>query len=711
MMSEIGNNSKSPSLNNLSKAKKVNTLRMNFENIGYGSKLKMKSLKGGFMFDRSKYTRSLSNNRANQVVIAKSSVAATNGKAKAEMSKKSPSLNKLNTLQDKGLKKNQTTKFNRNRNPKDLLNGISNQFLLNSYSLKSIEKKTTKANKNPISPKSIKSNLSNVSRKTNNSYLDNSRVKSPVLSNKSQDNINRSDILSHNYIKGNGIRKTMLGKAWNPHPLQMNFNKKTKEQSTASRPSSVNTTSRSYKINPKDIFSQSTYSNYKNRLFSNLSNKNKTSRSNVTSTSIRKSNTLGNSSQEMKKIEKTPPKFAYNLKPMKAKPNSGLGISNKFSQNFSNKIISIDKLPSKPSKGNILMKVEKRNDIHVEMSDDQQDYLIKGGDREKVNDVENFFDIKTDNNNHQRNKNVIIDEKPNSYIDNRENKFTKKNIYDKKIAKSIFRQNNTSPFTRAKWTKPSLNSSSAYKKSKPQAEDKKANEMCSKKTEDHINVIVPRSLINSNSCKVTSLDEPTGSHFIDELLRNSDIRSLISNTKSSLPPKAIENKPIAQSNEKSIIPQIAEESSKRKIRKIKRMKTVTKTGVQDNEEKKNNQDIAIIKENFMGNSNHYFLSVCDGHGYVGHEVSQFIKERLPYNLESLFSDERIDIKSDDKMKLHRIIENAFLKTNNQLNNSEIDSKFSGSTCVSCFLTEDRIISANIGDSRAVLGKRNSNGGK
>lgn len=43
------------------------------------------------------------------------------------------------------------------------------------------------------------------------------------------------------------------------------------------------------------------------------------------------------------------------------------------------------------------------------------------------------------------------------------------------------------------------------------------------------------------------------------------------------------------------------------------------------------------------------------------------------------------------------------KTNEQLLDSEINTELSGSTFISVFLFNNRIISFNVGDSRAILG--------
>ena len=140
---------------------------------------------------------------------------------------------------------------------------------------------------------------------------------------------------------------------------------------------------------------------------------------------------------------------------------------------------------------------------------------------------------------------------------------------------------------------------------------------------------------------------------------------------------------------------------------IKDIVEFTRTGFQGDEEKANNQDIAIIYPNFMDNNEYYFLSVCDGHGVKGHDISGYIKQKLPFNLQSNFiTNNLVNIfDSKSKNKLYSCIEEVFIQTNNNLNNnSMIDTNFSGSTCVSLFLSKDKIITANIGDSRAVMGK-------
>ena len=71
-----------------------------------------------------------------------------------------------------------------------------------------------------------------------------------------------------------------------------------------------------------------------------------------------------------------------------------------------------------------------------------------------------------------------------------------------------------------------------------------------------------------------------------------------------------------------------------------------------------------------------------------------------------------DILANDKnlkKKIYNTIGETFIKVNEKLiNNESINSIFSGTTCVSVIYTPIRLICANIGDSRAVIGKYDKN---
>jgi len=93
----------------------------------------------------------------------------------------------------------------------------------------------------------------------------------------------------------------------------------------------------------------------------------------------------------------------------------------------------------------------------------------------------------------------------------------------------------------------------------------------------------------------------------------------------------------------------------------------------------------------------------------GHFVSDFIKEVLPYYMSENLKGKDI---LNDKRTVHQIITETFLLTNSMLvSNENINSLFSGSTCVSVIFTPERLIVPNIGDSRAVLGRFDSSKNK
>ena len=138
-----------------------------------------------------------------------------------------------------------------------------------------------------------------------------------------------------------------------------------------------------------------------------------------------------------------------------------------------------------------------------------------------------------------------------------------------------------------------------------------------------------------------------------------------------------------------------------KGKKIKCMHDLSKTGL-SGDDKKVNQDNYFIFKNFVQGFDNIFMGVCDGHGYYGHEVSGYIKENLPMDLNHLIKTKKLNVLTDD---LSSTIKTAFVLENKSLlRNRQIDSDLSGSTCISTIYTPQKLIIANIGDSRCVLGK-------
>ena len=132
------------------------------------------------------------------------------------------------------------------------------------------------------------------------------------------------------------------------------------------------------------------------------------------------------------------------------------------------------------------------------------------------------------------------------------------------------------------------------------------------------------------------------------------------------------------------------ELKKKVFKKILKIDSCTIPGYSLTGVKQKNQDSFFLKKNFLSKDEHFFIGICDGHGLFGDLVSQYISETLPLYVK--------DISKEELIK-------AFINTNNSLtNNTKIDCSLSGTTCTSLIITLDKIICANIGDTRAILAK-------
>ena len=140
---------------------------------------------------------------------------------------------------------------------------------------------------------------------------------------------------------------------------------------------------------------------------------------------------------------------------------------------------------------------------------------------------------------------------------------------------------------------------------------------------------------------------------------------------------------------------------------VSHIESICKIGYAGPGIKKKNQDNFFIYKNFLNDNDTIFLGVCDGHGMFGHDISTYLVNMLPQNLQSdLTKEDIISIKKDDDFqKISNITTNTFVQTNiNLVSKASIDCTYSGSTCTSLIFSPEKIISVNVGDSRCVLGK-------
>ena len=139
------------------------------------------------------------------------------------------------------------------------------------------------------------------------------------------------------------------------------------------------------------------------------------------------------------------------------------------------------------------------------------------------------------------------------------------------------------------------------------------------------------------------------------------------------------------------------------IKKIYKIESICQKGYSGPGIEKFNQDNFFVYNNLNDENNVLFIGVCDGHGILGHDVSKYLITHLPSNLNQALKKTRKYIR--DKKTLYKTMKDVFIKTNNDLcKNDLVDTQFSGSTCVTIILTKNQIISGNVGDSRAVMGR-------
>lgn len=101
------------------------------------------------------------------------------------------------------------------------------------------------------------------------------------------------------------------------------------------------------------------------------------------------------------------------------------------------------------------------------------------------------------------------------------------------------------------------------------------------------------------------------------------------------------------------------------------------------------------------------MSVSEGIGKDGRNISGYITDNLPRTLNFTLFDENKNVNEDN---VSDVIKNVFLDTNKQLTgHGSIESAFSGSTMISIIHTPEKLIIANLGNCRAVMARLNDKG--
>ena len=144
--------------------------------------------------------------------------------------------------------------------------------------------------------------------------------------------------------------------------------------------------------------------------------------------------------------------------------------------------------------------------------------------------------------------------------------------------------------------------------------------------------------------------------------------------------------------------------------RVKKVASLSQAGKGEDGFTKVNQDSFLVLQNQYNFKDFNIFSVLDGHGANGHLVSRFVtkyftsffKNNKKMNA-SISNEESIcyRLKKND----YDILKRAFRHAEKDLGkNNDIDSNFSGTTCVMVFQIGEKIICANVGDSRAIIVK-------
>lgn len=109
-----------------------------------------------------------------------------------------------------------------------------------------------------------------------------------------------------------------------------------------------------------------------------------------------------------------------------------------------------------------------------------------------------------------------------------------------------------------------------------------------------------------------------------------------------------------------------------------------------------NQDRGCVVHPYMDSEKQSLFCVFDGHGERGEDVSEFVLEGIVQTLER-----DPDLLSNPEKALI----NTFLRIDDELAKSPINSVFSGTTAVVVYRNGNDLFTANAGDSRAIIARR------
>ena len=146
--------------------------------------------------------------------------------------------------------------------------------------------------------------------------------------------------------------------------------------------------------------------------------------------------------------------------------------------------------------------------------------------------------------------------------------------------------------------------------------------------------------------------------------------------------------------------------------RVKKVGSYSQAGKGEDGFTKVNQDSFLVLQNQYNLKDFNIFSVMDGHGVNGHLVSRFVTK---YFTSFFKNNKKMNSNSNEDEVYYRlkkndgdIIKRAFRHAERDIEkNSDIDANFSGTTCVMVLQVGEKLLCANVGDSRAIMVKENN----
>ena len=356
----------------------------------------------------------------------------------------------------------------------------------------------------------------------------------------------------------------------------------------------------------------------------------------------------------------------------------------------------------------------------------------------KKNEENNiFFNYKGNNNNNNDLKQIIKIESniiernkiPKNNIKRGKAK-SKSNIFNKKFIKEII-SNKEEKSSKSKEKKNNINTQKSMNQTFDKNKIKISINLNNNKSEESIKtdrishnksppkIINIKQSINNKNEKLNSSNNSENIVIGDleneeskEIKINNFINKLENKFKASIPKgnETCENITIINKNKSNISKNTQENNKvieyKKDINYFRKYFYSSAPGKDSFGKRKINQDLHLVKINMNNIEGFNLFGVLDGHGENGHKVCRFtrdfILEEIENNITKLNSKSLQEIYAELKKDNYSIIKNAYQKVDEEISKQKFNSNFSGTTCIIVFQIGNNLISANVGDSRAIL---------